>query len=379
LQTTDNLSRSERRQQKRARYRRRRFVAVAILAGLFFGIGAQIGVFLHTDRIETENSANRAGPVGSTGAVPTSSQRPFGALDGSTTMPAEETRAPAYETTEGLVASRSQEPTTKDKSAGKANNGAAHKASKETEEASGEPLNVLVLGVDRRPSAAEDSSSRSDTIMLAQVTPETGKVELLSVPRDLYVEVEPGVMDRINTAYYGGIDQTRAVMEGLTGVQIDNYVIVDFEGFEKVIDAMGGVKVDVGSGVFPENWHMGEGVQRLNGHKALQYARYRGTPRADLDRIDHQQKLLAALRKQALRWNTVTKLPGIIKVANDNVDTDLGILQVIPLARALVLHGRGADMTTAELKGTPTYLPDGAQVLTPDYEANEAILQAFRH
>ena len=66
------------------------------------------------------------------------------------------------------------------------------------------------------------------------------------------------------------------------------------------------------------------------------------------------------------------------KATSENVDTDLGILQVIPLARALVLHGRGADMATTELKGYPTYLPSGAQVLMPDDEANEAILQDFR-
>jgi len=381
LQTKENLSRSERRQQKRARYRRRRVVAVAILAGLFLGIGAQAGVFLHADRIEAENSAKRAGPAGSSGVVPTSFQRSFGALGGSTTM--EETHAPAYETTEGLVASRSQEPTTKDESAREANRDgdatSGHNASKDPEEASGEPLNVLVLGVDRRPSAAEGSSTRSDTIMLVQVTPGTGRMELLSVPRDLYVEVEPGVMDRINTAYtYGGIDQAGTVMEGLTGIQIDGYVIVDFEGFEEIIDAIGGVKVDVGHDVFPEKWHMGEGVQRLGGRKALFYARYRGTPRADLDRIDHQQRLLSALRKKSLRWTTVTKLPQIVKVANENVDTDLGVLQVISLARALMLHGGDGDMTTAELKGAPTYLPNGMQVLMPDDEANEAILQDFR-
>jgi LCP family protein required for cell wall assembly len=297
----------------------------------------------------------------------------------------EEGNAPAYETAEGLVASRSQEPTTEDEGTSKADHDAAHKASgdnasNKSEKASGEPLNVLVLGVDRRPSAAEGSSTRSDTIMLVQVTPGTGHVELLSVPRDLYVEVEPGYQDRINTAYtYGGIDQARAVMEGLTGVQIDSYVIVDFEGFEEIINAIGGVKVDVGHDVFPEKWHMGEGVQRLGGRKALFYARYRGTPRADLDRIDHQQRLLAALRKKALRWNTVTKLPQIVKVANENVDTDLGILQVISLARALVLHGRDGHMTSAELKGTPTYLPDGAQVLMPNDEANAHILQDFQH
>jgi LCP family protein required for cell wall assembly len=199
------------------------------------------------------------------------------------------------------------------------------------------------------------------------------------VPRDLFVEVEPGAKSRINAAYaYGGVDQARTVMEDLTGVDIDNYVIVDFEGFEKVIDAIGGVRVDVGHGVFPEKWHMGEGMAHLNGHKALIYARYRGTPRADLDRIDHQQKLLAALRRQALRWNTVTRLPGAIKIANENVNTDLGVLQVIPLARALVINGKDNKMASAELQGSPTYLPGGEQVLIPDEEANEEILQDFR-
>jgi polyisoprenyl-teichoic acid--peptidoglycan teichoic acid transferase len=211
------------------------------------------------------------------------------------------------------------------------------------------------------------------------VIPATGEVKLLSVPRDLYIEVKPEEKDRINTAYaYGGVENARTVMENLTSVDIDNYVIVDFEGFEKVIDAMGKVRVDVGKGVFPEHWYMGEGFERLNGHKALKYARYRGTPGADLDRIDHQQKLLAALRRQALRWDTVTRLPAIIKVTNENVNTDLGILQVIPLARALVLNGEDNKMTTAELEGHPKSLSDGEQVLVPDDEANEAILQDFR-
>lgn len=362
----------ERYLERRARYRRRRLVAVTILAGLFFGIGMQAAVFFQADPIEAENSANRVEKAGASSAVPTTFQG--GALGGATTMPAEETSAHADQTTEDMAGTNSQEP--KDEAADQAANHAAHKG--EPKQASGEPLNVLVLGVDKRPSAAEGSSSRSDTIMLVQITPGTGRVELLSVPRDLYVEVEPGVHDRINTAFYGGVDQSKAVMEGLTGVPIDNYVIVDFEGFSEVINAIGGVKVDVGHDVFPEKWHMGEGVQRLGGRKALFYARYRGTPRADLDRIDHQQKLLSALRRQAFRWNTVTKLPAIVKVANENVDTDLGIWHVISLARALVLHGRDGEMTTDELKGDPTYLPNGMQVLMPDYAANEAILQNFR-
>ena len=356
-------------------------MAVVVLACLFFGIGTQAAAFFEG---EGESSAGGADSTRSPGAVPAAFQRLF-ALGDSRTTRADETRARAPKATEDLAASRSRRPA--GQAARKANLEARPAAAKEPEqeaaknaqEASGEPLDVLVLGVDRRPSASRGSSTRSDTIMLVRVIPATGEVKLLSVPRDLYVEVEPGVENRINTAYaYGGVDQAKAVMEGVTGVGIENYVIVDFEGFEKVIDAIGGVRVDVGSGVFPEKWNMGEGMEHLNGHKALKYARYRGTPRADLDRIDHQQKLLAALRRQALRWNTVTRLPGAIKVANENVLTDLGVLQVIPLARALVLNGKDNKMSTAELRGYPTSLPGGEQVLMPNEEANEEILQDFR-
>ena len=82
-------------------------------------------------------------------------------------------------------------------------------------------LDVLVLGVDRRPSAAEGSTSHSDTMMLVRVSPRTGDIRLLSVPRDLLVEVKPGVEDRINTAYlYGGTQRATEVMENLTGITV---------------------------------------------------------------------------------------------------------------------------------------------------------------
>jgi LCP family protein required for cell wall assembly len=390
LKKISRRARSKHRRLKRARYRRRRLLAVLVLVCLFFGIGTQAAAFFEA---EGADSAGPAETAGSSGFVPATFEGLLAQGD-SSTIQADETRAQANEPAKDLASSRSREPTseTRDQSARKealearkqarqeARKEAARlAASKEAEQASGEPLDVLVLGVDRRPNSAEGESTRSDTMMLVRVIPATGEVKLLSVPRDLYIELESGEKDRINTAYaYGGVEKARAVIEDLTGVDIDNYVIVDFEGFEKVIDAMGKVRVDVGKGVFPEHWNMGEGFERLNGHKALKYARYRGTPGADLDRIDHQQKLLAALRRQALRWDTVTRLPAIIKVTNENVNSDLGIMQVIPLARALVLNGEDNRLTTAELEGNPAFLPDGEQVLVPDDEANEAILQDFR-
>ena len=241
------------------------------------------------------------------------------------------------------------------------------------------PLNVLVLGVDTRPDSQE-MGSRTDTIMLVQVVPKSGDVKLLSVPRDLFVEVEPGEKDRINAAYnYGGIDETIDALENYSDVLIDHYAVVDFEGFEKIIDAMGGVRVDVGEDQFPEKWEMGEDVQRLNGHKALIYARYRGTPGADIDRMQRQRELVGALRSEALRWHTVKTLPEIMEIMDENVMTDLDLDGAITLGQALIRRGRHAEMTSQQLQGTPETLSDGEEVLIPDEEANEPILDEFRY
>ncbi len=241
------------------------------------------------------------------------------------------------------------------------------------------PLNVLVLGVDTRPDEQE-MGSRTDTIMLVQVVPKTGDVRLLSVPRDLLVEVEPGRKDRINAAYnYGGIDETVDALQNYAGVPIDHYAIIDFQGFNEIIDAMGGVRVDVGEGEFPEKWHMGEGVQRLGGRKALFYARYRDTAGGDLDRMQRQRELVAALRSKALRWNIVKKLPATMKVMNENVQTDLGLDGAVAVGKILIRRGKHAEMTSEQLQGTPKTLPNGDQVLIPDDEANQTILEKFRH
>lgn len=249
----------------------------------------------------------------------------------------------------------------------------------EEQEGPREPFNVLVLGVDARPGAAgEYMGTRSDTMMVVQVTPETGRVELLSIPRDLLVELWPGTQDRINTAYaYGGLELARDVVEGLTGIPIHHYAIVDFKGFEDVIDAMGGVEVDVEDEV-PPKYEIQDGPQTLNGRQALFYARYRGTAGGDLDRIQHQQRLIAALRGQALQWNTLTKVPRIASVLMQNVSTDVGPVETVSLARLLVSRGEGGGMDAVQLQGYPATMPNGDQVLLPDYQANEALLQDFR-
>ncbi len=242
------------------------------------------------------------------------------------------------------------------------------------------PFNVLVLGVDRRPGdEVEGVGTRTDTIMLVQVVPETGDVKLLSIPRDLLVEIEPGVEDRINAAYaYGGIEQTMSALQSYARVPVERYAVVDFEGFRSVIDAVGGVEVDVEDELPPKHG-IEDGLQTLNGHQALFYARYRGTPGADLDRIERQQRLIAALRSEALGWNTVTRLPRIARVMNENVEANLTLDEAISLGHVLIGRGRNAQMISVQLEGTPETLSNGNQVLVPNEAVNEAILAEFRY
>ncbi len=342
------------RQRRRARYRKRRLVAVAVLVGILSAPAAYAGIF-------REGGGTEAGYP----------EAKVGAQESSAPSVEKHRVVAAYETTDALEASPSSEPT--------------HDDAADNNQGPEEKLDVLVLGVDRRPEAAEDSSSHSDTIMLVRVSSRTGRVQALSVPRDLLVEIEPGKKeDRINTAYfYGGTERATWVMENLTGISIERYAIVDFGGFEEVIDAIGGVTVDVEQpirlGMDGRPVYIPAGKQELDGLEALAYARYRGTACGDLDRIRHQQRLVVALREQALGWNTITKVPAIVKVMHENVKTNLGVLQAISLGRALVGRGAEGGIKFYELKGNPETLPNGDQVLIPDERANERILENFRN
>lgn len=240
-------------------------------------------------------------------------------------------------------------------------------------------INVLAVGTDERPDGeSEDMGVRADTLMLARVFPGTGEVRLLSIPRDLFVEISPDMEDRINAAYAsGGAGQSVRAVENYTGVDIDNRAVVDFEGFEDVVDAVGGVEVDVREGEYPAGSGIEAGPQRLDGEQALFYARYRGTSGGDLDRIDRQQQILAALRKQTLAPGSMAKLPEITRVASENIETDLDLEDSIALGKTLLGRGGEAPLETGQLSGEPTTLPDGREVLIPDDEGNQRLIRRF--
>jgi polyisoprenyl-teichoic acid--peptidoglycan teichoic acid transferase len=359
-------TRAERRRWRRRRHIRRLMV-VALMGVLCFAAGVLAEVLEINRDPEGGYSVRVARAVYAPGGA--SEEKRKYALPW-----AEKARLLASKTAQGPVEARGR--SIHDEPADK-------QVSEETREGAEEHLDVLVLGVDRRPSASEGATSHSDTMMLVRVSPQTGRIRLLSVPRDLLIDVEPGVQDRINTAYLdGGTPLATEVMEELTGVTIDRYAIVDFDGFEDSIDALGGVTLEVEQpiriGLDGRRVYIAPGRQELDGLEALAYARYRGTACGDLDRMKRQQRLVAALREEVLGWNTITRLPDIVRVMRGNVDTNLGVVQAISVGRALVGNGKVGGMRSYQLKGKPEILPNGDAVLVPDEQANERILEKFR-
>lgn len=240
-------------------------------------------------------------------------------------------------------------------------------------------VNILLMGLDGGKDPEDSGIQRADTLMIARTYPDSGEVRLLSIPRDLYVQgVGPqGESDRINSAYaYGGPKATVEAVEDFSGMPVDHYVAADFEGFEKTVDSLGGVEVDVKMDYLSDRG-IPPGEQVLDGKDALLYARYRKTPRGDLGRVERQQQILAAFRSQVLSWESITSSPGIIRNLNEHVETDMGVPRMITLGRALAQSDSKGGLESDQLEGKPVTLEDGREVLRPAEERNERILYDF--
>ena len=194
-----------------------------------------------------------------------------------------------------------------------------------------EATDILLLGSDKRAGGEDGVESRSDTVMLVHVDPDNDYLSILSLPRDLWVEIPGHGMDKLNAAYsFGGLSLTVNTVQQLTNVDVDQTVEIDFKSFEDLTDALGGVYVDVDRRYnynsedqgFESIW-ISPGYQLLNGKDALDYVRFRHDSNLDFGRMERQQRFLAAAREQISGWNLATKLPGLISALADNVQTTM--------------------------------------------------------
>jgi LCP family protein required for cell wall assembly len=186
-------------------------------------------------------------------------------------------------------------------------------------------VTVLIMGLDYRDWEANEGAPRTDTMILLTIDPLTKTGGMLSIPRDLWVNIPGFGNARINTAYStgegnklpgGGPGLAMKTVEGLLGVPIDYYAQIDFSAFVKFIDEIGGVKIDVPSELKVDLIGDGKqtikvlkpGVQTMPGDIALAYARQRYTEGGDFDRATRQQQVVLAIRDQLLRPQMVPTL-----------------------------------------------------------------------
>jgi len=192
--------------------------------------------------------------------------------------------------------------------------------------------NILVMGVDRRPG---EEHSRSDVIMLVSIDPDLGKVAIISIPRDTKIDDSGLGIDKICAANYSfGPQLAVKLVEKLLNTDVDYYVEMDFAGFKKIIDTLGGVNIDVPCRMYKpsEDIDLYPGKQHLNGRKALAFVRFRGYIQADIQRTAAQQAFIKALADQTLQPAIIPRLPALIKQIGDIVDTDMEISDALRLA-----------------------------------------------
>ena len=170
----------------------------------------------------------------------------------------------------------------------------------------GEPQTLMILGSDKRPKdnvEGADGGARSDTIMLVRLDPDKGAIAVMSLPRDLKVQIPGHGVDKINAAYdLGGPDLTLDTVKALTGLPINHVINVDFAGFGRAVNAIGCVYADIDRTYYNDTAeyayiNVPAGYQRMCGDKALQYVRFRHED-TDLVRSARQQDFLRQAKQQ---------------------------------------------------------------------------------
>jgi LCP family protein required for cell wall assembly len=218
-------------------------------------------------------------------------------------------------------------------------------------------LNILAVGTD-----TVDSKGRADTIFVLSLSPKTKDTILFSIPRDTRVLIPDRGMDKINHAFaYGDIELLEETIETFMGIPIHYYGVIDFDGFQYIIDAIGGVNINVEkdmyyvdkAGSLKINLHSGEQV--LDGQKALDYVRFRFDPLGDLGRIQRQQKLINAVIDKVMNFDIMVKLPNIVSSLTEYIKTNMNPNEIISLARILKDIDR-ENIWVETIQGEPQYI-----------------------
>lgn len=251
-----------------------------------------------------------------------------------------------------------------------------------------ERINMLLLGIDQR--CDEEGPTRTDTMMVLTIDPVGLSAAVLSLPRDLWVNIPSFGVDKINQANFlgelydypgGGPALAVETVEATLGVKIDYYTTVNFDAFVQLVDEIGGISITVPEAIeddtYPDNcygydpFYIKAGQHQLDGQTALKYARTRATFGGDVDRAARQQQVMLAVQDKIFSLNMapqlLTKAPELWRIFQDNVETNLSLNEAIQLAM-LAQDIPRENIRTEVLNYEYVYnevTPDGQAVLVP--------------
>ena len=236
---------------------------------------------------------------------------------------------------------------------------------------------VMIMGVDERA----DDVGRSDTLMIATLDPDKNQAALLSVPRDTRVKIKGHGFDKINAAYaYGGRKLTQETIENLLNTHIDHYIKINVHGFTKIIDALGGIDIDVEKRMYYEDpWDddgglyidLQPGMQHMDGKTAITYVRYRDEE-GDIGRIKRQQNFMKAVMDKLVSPTIIPKLPAIVSAVSDSVETDMSVSEILSFLGTLQ-DAKDNGLKSEMLPGKPVYI-EGISYWVPDISKTRQIL-----
>ncbi|QTD42030.1 LCP family protein [Sporosarcina sp. Te-1] len=240
--------------------------------------------------------------------------------------------------------------------------------------------NFLLLGID------DDGSgrSRTDTMMVLSWDKKEGKMRLISFMRDIYADIPGYKSYKLNTAYYlGGVQTAKDTISGMFDIPLHHYAIIDFDNFEAIVDAAfpGGIEMDVEKEMSEKiGVTLTPGIHQLNGKELLGYARFRADAEGDFGRVARQQKVISAVKEEALRPGMLLHVPKLAGAVSGFVQTDLSTKD--ELTRALtVMMNRGAkiDTMTVPVEGSYSFnsYAHAGSVIELDLQKNKDAIAEF--
>lgn len=243
-------------------------------------------------------------------------------------------------------------------------------------------INVLLVGLDD-----EEEVARTDTIMIGQYRPDEGKIKLVSLMRDMYVDIPGYRKNKINASFaFGGLELLRKTIKENFDVEIHYYAQVNFDSFERIVDTLApnGIEVEVERSMHYQSGSLTidfqPGIQNMNGKEALKYARFRNDHENDFGRVKRQQQLLSVLKDEIMSLSGVRRIPQLLGSIDPYIQTNISAPKMLSYGRDLFLSSvDDIETLTIPVEGGfwDEAYPHAGAVLELDWEENRKALHDF--